>query len=297
MTNKRVIIIGAGPAGITAAIQLSRGGIIPLLLEKAHIGGLIKSANLVENYPGFPQGISGVKMAELLRRQLQVHNMDIVFEEVREVDYGEDFFIIKTDKSDYRSEYLIFAPGTKPKEFSALGWNEVFGIYAFNEIYPLLDTKEKKIAIIGGGDAAFDYALNLAKENQVTVNHRAAKPNCLPLLRQRAEDQPRIRCRAHMVLQHIVDLPEGVELHWRTSKLAFSEKADYLLTAVGRIHNLDFLGDKLRYLLDNLEQQNRFHIIGDAKNSAYRQMSIAAGEGMMAAMKILDKIGKNKCFE
>ena len=290
MVKRQVIIIGAGPAGITAAIQLSRGGLRPLLLEKSHIGGLIKSANLVENYPGFPKGISGVKMAELLKRHLKVHRVDIDFEEAISVDFKDDAFIIKTNNEDYNSDYLIIAPGTKPKEFSVAGWDETYGKCAFKEIYPLLDKQGKHIAIIGGGDAAFDYALNLAKKNQVTINYRADKNSCLPLLQQRAEVNPRILCRANIVLQRIVSLNDCMELHWQTGKLAFSEKVDYLLTAVGRIPNLDFLGENLKNLSSELERQNRLHVIGDAKNGNFRQMSIAAGEGMKAAMKILNKI-------
>src|SRR5512133_491414 len=114
MKRTKALIIGAGPAGITAAIQLSRLNVGFILLGKSKPGGLIRNANFIENYPGFPMGITGDKFAELLRRQLMMHEIEITNDEVISVNFADDEFIVRSKLQEYRSIYLIVASGTEP---------------------------------------------------------------------------------------------------------------------------------------------------------------------------------------
>ncbi|MCX6163891.1 MAG: NAD(P)/FAD-dependent oxidoreductase, partial [Ignavibacteriae bacterium] len=175
-----VIIIGAGPAGISTAIQLKRYGINFLLLEKDSIGGLLKNASLVENFPGFPKGISGLKLIDLFKKHLSELGIRVKKENVVDVDYKERFYLVKTDKNNFISKNLIIASGTKPKRYEVQGTSTVRIYY---DVYELFNVKNKEIAIIGGGDAGFDYAVSLSnKNNNISILHRRGKPVCIPAL-------------------------------------------------------------------------------------------------------------------
>ena len=113
--GNQTIIIGGGPAGITAAIQLKRCGLEPMLLERRELGGLVWNADLVENYPGFPNGIRGEKLIALLKRQVERIGVDVKREEVTQVDWRDGQFLVTTRVSQRSAEYLIVASGTKAK--------------------------------------------------------------------------------------------------------------------------------------------------------------------------------------
>ena len=118
--QEKLTIIGAGPAGISAAIQLKRHGIDPLLLEKGNVGGLLRNAWSVENYPGFPEGISGQELVRLFEEQLKKTNVRTVFEEVLSLDMKNGTFLLETPSRTFSSEKVVLATGTKPKEFPLL---------------------------------------------------------------------------------------------------------------------------------------------------------------------------------
>ena len=117
MKKQQVIIIGAGPAGLTAALQLKRFGIPALLFEGERIGGLLHNANLVENYPGFPRGVSGPKLVNLLNKQIETIGVDIHYEKVKKFEYDGKSFVVSTDQNEYRAEIAVIASGTKARQF------------------------------------------------------------------------------------------------------------------------------------------------------------------------------------
>ena len=286
MTDHKILIIGAGPAGIACAVQLKRYGFDPLVIEKSLPGGLIRSANLVENYPGFPQGIPGPNIARLLKKHLRRSHIDIVREEVIRLDYSKGEFTLTTDRQDYHPEIAIAASGTKPRQIAIPGWARTAGISSYNEIIPLLKVSGKEIAVIGAGDAAFDYALNLSKSNRVTIYNRTAKIRGLPLLQRRVFLNPAVSYCENHILTCIEPAGNKLELSFRTSKLDKIVTTDYLLTALGREPSLNFLTDSVLRDKPALEETGRLFFIGDVQNGIYRQMSIAAADGIRTAMQI-----------
>ncbi len=120
--KEKIIIIGGGPAGIAAAIQLKRYNLDPLLFEPEKPGGLLRNANLIENYPGFPNGISGVKLTKLIHKQLESFNIQTRTEKVRTLEFAKnnDCFIIQTANSSYNADIVIIATGTKPKKLDII---------------------------------------------------------------------------------------------------------------------------------------------------------------------------------
>jgi thioredoxin reductase (NADPH) len=288
MKHHEVSIIGAGPAGIACAIQLSRYGIIPLLIEHDIPGGLLKNANLVENYPGFPGGIKGTNLIEKMTRQLDMTKIPVIHENVALVTYSEDHFTIKTDQNNYISQKLVIASGTIPVKWTEFVIPETIRHKVFYEVYPLMNMKDKVIAIIGAGDAAFDYALQLAIFNKVRICNRSEKVNCLPLLKQKAMDNPRISYHENHVLQQMTEdqTLSCLKLLFQTKNEMESLLADYIIFAIGRRPELSFADPFIHKHLDELQQDGKLYLIGDVKNDLFRQASIAIGDGIRAAMEI-----------
>ncbi len=287
MKVEPVMIIGAGPAGLATAIQLKRYGIHPLLFEGAEVGGLLRNANLVENYPGFPKGISGNRLVHLFRRQAENLHIAVTREEVHELVYDHDLFEAQTGQNAYRSRVAVIATGTKPCRLNNLAIPEELNGRVFYEVCDLLNLEDKDVAIIGSGDAAFDYALNLSKKNRVTILNRGQKPKCLPLLWERAQKVSAITYKDNIVISKLRKDPVGgmfMDCQSREGELQFH--ADYLVGAIGREPRLDFLSDAMFEQAQSLEEQGVLYRIGDVKNGIYRQTSIAVGEGVLTAMKI-----------
>jgi thioredoxin reductase len=287
MKTENVIIIGAGPAGLATAFQLKRYGIHPLLFERAKVGGLLLNANLVENYPGFPQGIPGTDLVSLFALQAQHLNIDVIYEEVIELSYDQGLFQARTAQKNYLSRVAVIASGTKPLHFIDLTIPKVLTELVFYEVYDLLQAVGKCVVIVGSGDAAFDYALNLSKQNQVIILNRSEEPKCLPLLWERVQKVPAISYQAQAVICQLKKSPQGGILIECLSPAGDKQfQADYLVGAIGREAKLDFLSEAFHEQGKVLEEQGVLYLIGDVKNGIYRQTSIAVGEGILAAMKI-----------
>lgn len=292
MGIRDVVIIGAGPAGIAAAIQLKRHGIEPVIFEKGEIGGLLKNANLVENYPGFPEGISGPGLVGLFERQLAEAGARVSSETVLELENKGDIFSVKTNRRELRSSIAVVATGTKPKRIPEIRIARGINDRIFCEIHPIREVKNKKIAIIGAGDAAFDYALGLSKENEVVILNRNAEEKCIPLLKERCVKSEMISYRANLRVREVAAERSRLVLSCLNggSKKGDQIRADYMVIAVGREPCLGFLGSKLKRSLKDLEERGKLCLIGDVKNERYRQTAICVGDGVKAAMQICRKV-------
>jgi len=287
MQVEDVLIIGAGPAGLAAAIQLKRYGIQPLLFERGEVGGLLRNANLVENYPGFPRGISGARLVKLFTRQASNVGVLVTHAEVTSIAYNQASFQVETSQGSYQSRLAVIATGTNPLRIGSLSVPEELQSRVFYEVHELVKVEGKCVAIIGGGDAAFDYALNLGKKNQVIILNRGEKPKCLPLLWERAHMVDSIVYHKHTFVQKITkDLHPGMLVDCQTPAGELQFHADYLIIAIGREANMDCLSAPFRLQTSILEKQGLLYIIGDVRNGIFRQASIAVGEGVLTAMKV-----------
>ena len=284
MKKEDVIIVGAGPAGLATALQLERYGIKPLVIEKGEIGGLLHNANLVENYPGFPGGIPGPQLVDLFKQQVRSDELNLLNSQLKNLDYSNDRFEFSIKGQILHSHIAVIASGTKPRLLRNLPIPPEIQDKLYYEVYPLLEVKDRQIAIIGAGDAAFDYGLNLAQDNDVIILNRGVEISSLPLLWERAKLNPRIQYHAQTAITRISPGPGGrISLECNGSRTFV---VDYLIAAIGRDPSLDFISGQFAEKTIQLENSGKLYYVGDVANGLYRQTAIAVGNGILAAMMI-----------
>lgn len=287
MKIEPVVVIGAGPAGLAAAIQLKRYGVDALVLERDQIGGLLRNANWVENYPGFPRGIRGVDLARRLVQQAQAASVEVTFDEVTELDHDEGLFQVVTRSRIHFAQIVVIASGTKPVTLSGVTIPDGLRERVMYEVYPIAQMEAKRVVIIGAGDAAFDYALNLARRNAVLILNRGEKTSCLPLLLERADACAQIAYRDRTRLTRLAEGRErALQVECETLQGVWRVEADYLIAAIGREPQLDFVSPSA---LRDWDAGGRLYQVGDVKNGLFRQTAIAVGDGILAAMRIMGR--------
>lgn len=275
---------------MAAAIYLQRAGVSPLLLERGEPGGLLRSANLVENYPGFPQGIPGKDLASRFRDQLAGVGAQVTRADVRSVRRIQSGFEIGIGARRTEATAVILATGTRPAETSLRGARTLRGKRLFGEIHELPRPLEgRRVLIIGGGDAAFDYALSLRGEGARTIIVSRSEPSCLALLRERTEAMgAETVIGAQPEAVHRVRGGVAVDCAVGASKIVLA--ADLVLMACGRVPNIEVLSPNLRHKIreDGKAPPETgvpgLYLAGDVVRDRQRQTGIAVGDGIRAAM-------------
>ncbi len=313
LKEKDVTIIGAGPAGVAAAVQLKREGFNPFLLEQDRVGGLLWNANLIENYPGFPQGIPGKKLADLLSEHLNQLYIKVNRLRVKHLSWEKGVFELRTDQGNssevrFRSKAVIVATGTIPRRISLEGEKENSGKKLFYEVKGLPATAGKRITIIGSGDVAFDYALSLVSPKRAFSQRRGREysckinlllrgntPNCLPVLSERVKSSDKIKLWTQATPQRIRRNGDEMILECRSadSRGEFTICSDYILVAIGRVPNIQYFSEALRGLYSEgdfsktigQEKVPGLWLAGDVVSGDYRQAGIAVGEGLSVGMR------------
>jgi thioredoxin reductase len=289
--NINTVIIGAGPAGIAAAIQLKRAGVDFVIVEKGEPGGLLLNANLVENYPGFPAGISGVDLVARFREHMRALDISILKGEVTSAERLDGSFVTRLQcGEEFVSTNLVVSSGTRAKQLEGAGDVRY-------EVYPLLGISGKNVAVIGAGDAAFDYALNLTQRgNRVTILMRGDRPKALPLLVERAAVAG-VEVIAHIgTPAHIVTPAEaGVQkastgldsgLRRNDEPRRNDRHFDHIIAAIGREPEAGFLSADLKKSLENGREVPGLYFAGDIKNGRMRYVTTAVADGIRCAEAI-----------
>ncbi|MDD1769674.1 MAG: NAD(P)/FAD-dependent oxidoreductase [Methanomassiliicoccales archaeon] len=284
--RREVVVIGAGPAGIAATIFLQRGGFNPLLLEMGVPGGLVRQANLVENYPGFPGGVTGLQLAELFCKHLRGVGGAITIARVSKVRRTGRDFVTSSSVGEFLSKAVIIATGTKAKRVVLRGATGRLRRRVHYDLYDLTAASkaDEQVVVYGGGDAAFDQGINLRRSgHRVTVLCRS-EPSCLPLLRERAVENGAVVVEGQSIVR-VIEAEEGLEL-----ELSGGAKIDTgrLLVACGREPRLELLDPSLRARIlpynPPCTEVRGLYLAGDVVAGGRRQVGIAVGSGISAAM-------------
>ena len=289
MCERQVVIIGAGPSGLAAALQLKRQRIEPLVMEKQAIGGLLNNAYLVENYPGFPGGISGRDLIAKMREHIFEWGIEIAYDSVNRIHYNESEFKINTGSGvTFSTEYVIIASGTVPRTLEKTELN-IPPNRVFYDILAVQESNHDRFVIIGTGDAAFDYGLNLSRKNTVNIIGRGDRVRCLDILYERARASSRILVHLNTMLRKVDQNSDGsLNVQCQRDNELFNLEADHLIVAIGREPCVGFLDTSILDRASDLQNRGVLHLIGDVRNGRFRQTAIAVGDGIRAAMCVAE---------
>lgn len=176
------LVVGAGPGGLAAAIQLRRYKLGVRIYESNRAGGLLWNANRVENYPGFPGGLAGPALVRIFLEQARRAGVEITAGEVTSLTWQDDLFRANTTEGEIWARAVVVASGTRPIQLMGFTISAALEAHVSYEVADLLEMSGKRVLIVGGGDAAFDYGLTLAEKNSVIIVNRNEQAKCLPVL-------------------------------------------------------------------------------------------------------------------
>jgi thioredoxin reductase (NADPH) len=300
--HRKIIIIGSGPAGLTAALYAGRANLVPLVFEGQQPGGQLTITTDVENYPGFPEGVQGPELMDILRKQAQRFRAETAFKSVESVDFSKRPFKVIADGEEYFADALIIATGASAKWMNIPSEEEYkgYGVSACATCDGFF-FRNQHVAVVGGGDTALEEASYLTNHAfKVTIIHRRNELRASKAMQERVKKNLKIDFIWDSVIEEVLGIKNVMPKKMTGLKLknvktgALTEfKCDGLFLGIGHEPNTalfkGFLDmDSVGYLktkpFSTATNVPGVFAAGDVADSKYRQAISAAGTGCMAAI-------------
>ena len=291
-----VIIIGGGPAGLTAGLYAARARLNSLLIEKGMVGGQIANAERVDNYPGFPEGISGFELGQLMHQQATKYGLKTLVTEVTGLELQGEQKVVKTTEGNFIAKAVIITSGSERRKLGIPGEEKFTGKgVSFCATCDAAFFRELTVAVVGGGNAAITEALHLTKfASKVTVIHRRNQLRATRVLQERAFSEPKIE----FLWDSTVEKIEGEAFVQRigVGQLTTGEKSALevsgIFVSIGFKPATEYLRgilplDAIGHVITNEKMETEIpgiYAAGDIRSSSGRQAITAAGDGATAAI-------------
>ncbi len=293
----KVLVIGSGPAGYAAALYAARAELEPLVLTGIQLGGQAALTHIIENYPGFPEGVGGAELGELFQKQAENFGARTEFDTVNAVDFSQRPFRITTDSTEYLAETVIISTGANPNHLNVPGEEELIGKgVSYCGTCDGWFFKDRKVVVVGGGDSALEEGLFLTRfASEVTIVHRRDELRAGAILQKRARTHEKIKFIWNSIVTEIVgeDKVTAVRLKDVNTDEESTLQTDGVFIFIGHTPNTQiFEGqlekDELGYLkVNNLMETNVEGVFagGEVADPHFRQVITSAGMGAAAAIQ------------
>ena len=297
MKREKIIVIGSGPAGLTAALYSARANLQPLVISGSQLGGQISITNEVENYPGFPDGTTGPELVDMMQKQAERFGARILIDEVTEIDLRNGTpFTLKTYGDSFKADAVIIAVGASPKRLDIPGEEAFIGRgVSFCATCDGFFFREKDVVVVGGGDSALEEGIFLTRfANRVQVIHRRDELRAGETLKRRAFANEKVSFIWDNVLEEILgeNKVEAVRLKNVKTEQTKEIPTDGVFIFIGHYPNSDLFQDQLEmdergYLITDEHMMTSVPGVfaaGEIQDPVFRQIATSVGQGCAAAM-------------